>query len=228
MLFQIIPLGIKFQILNSCFLLEIFIDSMATKGKVVDAFSGKPVEGVTVMLYEDISDSIVSKSKPVYYSVTDKEGNYSMTYLKAGVYKLFALKDENRNFLYDLPNEFVGKPDSLISLYTDTIRSYKVISLFAKDYKKQGVKSKKYYYPGKLVMTFVKPAKEISINKLDSSQLQYNSIEINTNRDSIVIWQPNLDSGKNVLTVQIGHQQINCKYLSVSNSQKGNKYKNHF
>ena len=78
-----------------------FIDSMSTQGKVIDAFTGKPIEGVVVMLYDDFSDSVVSKSKPIYYATTNKEGDYLMNYLKAGTYKLFALKDENRNYFYD-------------------------------------------------------------------------------------------------------------------------------
>lgn len=180
-----------------------FIDSMVTKGKVIDAFSGKAIERVLVMLYEDTSDSIVSKNIPTYYSVTDKEGNYSMSYIKAGTYKMFALKDENRNYLYDLPNESVGEPDSLISLLSDTIPSNYILSMYTKDYKKQGIKTKKYSYPGKLVLTFVKPAKEISFYKSDSTKLQYNSIEINKKRDSVIIWQPNLDSAKTSLRIKL-------------------------
>ena len=178
-----------------------YIDSMSTRGKVIDAFTGKPAEGVVVMLYEDFSDSIVSKSKPIYYSVTDKQGNYLMNYLKSGTYKLFALKDGNRNFLYDLPNEQLAGKDSLISLFSDTVPSYSVISIFTKDYKKQALTTKKYYYPGKLVMTFARTADSITIYKSDSTELKYESIEINEKRDSVVIWKPNLGLEKSTLKV---------------------------
>ncbi len=178
-----------------------FIDSMSTRGKVIDAFTGKPLEGVVVMLYEDFDDSIVSKSKPVYYSVTDKQGDYLMNYLKAGTYKLFALKDENRNFMYDLPNEQVGGNDSLVTLISDTIPSYSVISIFTKDYKKQAITTKKYYYPGKLVITFARSTDSITIYKSDSTELKYESIEINEERDSVVIWKPNLGIEKSTLKV---------------------------
>ncbi len=178
-----------------------FIDSMSTQGKVIDAFTGKPIEGVVVMLYDDFSDSVVSKSKPIYYATTNKEGDYLMNYLKAGTYKLFALKDENRNYFYDLPNEQVGESDSLVSLLTDTIPSYSVISLYVKDYKKQGIATKKYTYPGKLVLTFIREAKSIEILKSDSTKLEYESIEINEERDSVVVWKPLLGEEKTSLTV---------------------------
>ena len=180
-----------------------FIDSMSTRGKVIDAFTGKPVEGAVVMLYEDYTDSIVSKIKPIYYSVTNKQGDYTMNYLKAGTYKLFALKDENRNFMYDLPNEQVGANDSLITLLSDTASSYSVISIFTKDYKKQAITFKKFYYPGKLVMTFARAADSITFYKNDSTELKYESIEINEERDSVIIWKPNLGSEKSVLNVRL-------------------------
>jgi len=151
----------------------------------------------------DYTDSIVSKSKPIYYSVTNKQGDYTMNYLKAGTYKLFALKDENRNFMYDLPNEQVGANDSLITLLSDTASSYSVISIFTKDYKKQAITFKKFYYPGKLVMTFARAADSITFYKSDSTELKYESIEINEERDSVIIWKPNLGSEKSVLNVRL-------------------------
>ena len=178
-----------------------YIDSMSTRGKVIDAYSGTPIKEVVVMLYEDLTDSVVSKMKPMYYSVTNKDGNYEMTNLKAGTYKLFALKDENRNYLYDLPNEQVGESDSTISLLTDTIRSYSIISLYTKDYKKQAVASKKYEYPGKLVFTFIRSAKSINIYNKDSTKLEYESIEINEKRDSVVIWKPTIGKERTALRI---------------------------
>ena len=180
-----------------------FIDSMSTTGKVIDAFSGTPKPNVLVMLYENTTDSVVSLQRPDYYAITNKEGSYSLTNLKTGTYKLFALKDENRNFLYDLPNEQVASPDSLVSLFLDTLSSYHLLSLFAKDFVKQSVTSKKYEYPGKLTLTFAKPVKNWNVAYTDSLDLGFIKSEINEEKDSLVLWGVELANQKTKLTVKL-------------------------
>lgn len=178
-----------------------FIDSMKTDGTVVDAFTGKPISDVLVMLYEKTNDSIVSKERPTYYALSNKEGKYSLSNLKAGKYKIFALKDENRNFLYDLPNEMVGTTDNLIDLTQDSVQSTQVISLFTKDYIKQAITNKKYDYPGKLTLTFARPVNNWQISFADSIPLNYLKQEMNENRDSVVLWGVEMGANKSTLTV---------------------------
>ena len=178
-----------------------FIDSMQTSGKVIDAYSGKPAEDLLVLLYDDFSDSVVSKSKPVYYTKTDKEGNYKITYVKAGTYKLMALKDENRNFLYDLPNEKIGYLDTLLPLTNDSILSASIISVFTPDYEKQRITTKKYEYPGKLTLAFLKSADSIAVLDEQLASVNYVYKELSENRDSLIYWNPNLGNEKSVVTV---------------------------
>ncbi len=112
-----------------------YVDSLAIEGNVIDAFNSKPMEDILVMLYKKIKhDSIVIDSiplirKPMYLSKTNKEGNYHIENIAEGEYLLFALKDENRNYLYDLPSEMIAFSDSLLTfnyqLQTDT--SYTVL-----------------------------------------------------------------------------------------------------
>jgi hypothetical protein len=77
------------------------LDSLHFDGKVVDAFSGKPMEDVKVMLYNELADSIVTLEKPLYFGITDEEGKFDIDYLKSGNFKCFALFDENANYLLD-------------------------------------------------------------------------------------------------------------------------------
>ena len=92
------------------------IDTLAYSGKVLDASTGKALENISVMLYKEFFDSVSSKQKPYYLAKTNKDGAFQFNYLKEGQYKIFALKDENYNLMFDLPNEKVGFSDTLISV----------------------------------------------------------------------------------------------------------------
>ncbi len=97
------------------------IDSLTYSGKVLDAATGNALENVSVMLYKENSDSMPSKQKPYYLAKTNKDGTFEFNYLKEGKYKIFALKDENYDLLYNLPNEKIAFSDSLISISKNTL-----------------------------------------------------------------------------------------------------------
>ncbi len=92
-----------------------YVDSLSLSGKVINAFTLEPEEAVFVMLYDSIYDSIPYKERPVYLSKTTKEGGFEITNMKEGSYLMFALVDNNGNFLYDLPDEKIAFLDSLVT-----------------------------------------------------------------------------------------------------------------
>jgi 5-hydroxyisourate hydrolase-like protein (transthyretin family) len=101
-----------------------YIDSLSLSGKVVNATDGKPLEKIKVMLYASKEDSVVRKQKPLYLSLTDKEGRFTMENVRSDTFSLFALEDINFNYKFDLANERIGFPDSLLFLtgsLTDSI-----------------------------------------------------------------------------------------------------------
>lgn len=92
------------------------IDTLEQSGIVTDAITGKGLEKIAVMLYTENDDSIVCKQKPYYFTKTDASGSFHFNYIKEGKYKIFALKDENFNLFYDLPNEKIAFADSSITI----------------------------------------------------------------------------------------------------------------
>ena len=108
------------------------IDSLSFSGTVVDAFTGKPIKDVYVMLYDITEDSIVYKQKPFYFVNTDKDGVFNFRNIRSDTFKLFALKDGNLNYTYDVGIEEAGFIDSLIYL-TDTFDSIFRIELFKEE-----------------------------------------------------------------------------------------------
>ena len=104
------------------------IDSLSVEGFVVDALQEKPDPFVSVMLYEvdsTYTDSIVYKEKPRYITNTlDSLTTFSIENIKAGTYKLIALKDKNGNYKFDQKADKIGFKEGYITVPSDS--SYKL------------------------------------------------------------------------------------------------------
>ena len=85
-----------------------YLDSLMVMGKVVDAFDGKPVEKVLVMLYDNLADTAVRKELPFYFSKTDKQGNFRIENVKSDTFRVLALEDANLNYRFDQVSERIG------------------------------------------------------------------------------------------------------------------------
>ncbi|MEK6571946.1 MAG: Ig-like domain-containing protein, partial [Bacteroidota bacterium] len=84
------------------------IDSGSISGRV---FDNQP-EGVMVFAYrlDSLSSRLLDPSieKPHYITQTGKGGSFSLTHLSLGPYRLFAVRDEYKNLLYDTGVDEVG------------------------------------------------------------------------------------------------------------------------
>ena len=77
-----------------------FIDSLSVQGRIVDARTGEPVEGVLFNMYDELQDTVVRTRRPFYFAKTNKEGQFRVENVKSDTFKLFALKDANLNYLF--------------------------------------------------------------------------------------------------------------------------------
>ena len=106
-----------------------YLDSLSCKGILVDANDGKALEGVLVMLYKNLNDSVPLLQKPYYFSETAADGTFNIDNIGEGSYKVFALKDMNSDYLYNLPNEQIAFLDSVFVL-NDTTNGFFRLRLF--------------------------------------------------------------------------------------------------
>jgi uncharacterized protein (DUF2141 family) len=90
------------------------LDSLSIKGKLDDAFNQLPVEKSMVMAYLNTHDSVPLTTIPDYIAQADSAGIFALNNLKAGTYKLFALVDGNRDYMYNGPGEKIGFYSDLI------------------------------------------------------------------------------------------------------------------
>jgi hypothetical protein len=168
-----------------------YLDSTKIRGSIKDAYTLLPAKDVLVMLYDSYDDSIPLKDKPKYFVRTDASGRFELQFLKKDKYKLFALKDENSNYLYDLPNESIGFTDSLIiSSGIDSLVPSFDLLLFQEDLAKVKVKKTNFRHPGKLTVIFSKPIEEdFSIKPIvNKFRIDWAKSEKLFVGDSIVYW----------------------------------------
>lgn len=92
-----------------------YVDSLSVMGQVKDAYTLEPEEGVYVMMYDEVYDSIPYQERPVYLAKTDENGHFRINNMAGGEYLMFGLRDNNSNFLYDLPDEEIAFIDSLVT-----------------------------------------------------------------------------------------------------------------
>ena len=132
-----------------------YIDSLALKGRIKDAYSLETDNFVTVMLYEaneTFNDSTIYKEKPRYVTNTlDSLVYFSLENLKAGKYHLFALKDINNNYKFDPRVDKIAFLDETVTVPDDSLTLYE-LELFQqqlpyKPLKPVQVNSNKLYAP---------------------------------------------------------------------------------
>ena len=100
------------------------LDSLSVRGTLKYAADLKvPDEPISIMLYDDLRDSVPLTEIPLYVGRSDDSGVFSVNNLKADTFKIFALKDGNYNLLYDLPTEEIAFLDSNLIVYPEYIRS---------------------------------------------------------------------------------------------------------
>lgn len=196
------------------------IDTLTLNGKLLQAVDYKPSADFFVMLYTDDNDTISIDSlpyfvKPYYVTKSDKEGNFNFSGLKENDYLVFALKDENSNMRFDLPNESIAFLDTLVnpiyksqitihndSLVNDSVRQDikktgpLVLYSFLEEDTVQKLLKKEVPEKGLLRFAFNRPAHDVKIEVLETlpdSFAIYPTYSVN--HDSILwYFTPNKDS----------------------------------
>ncbi|MCD4736017.1 MAG: Ig-like domain-containing protein, partial [Bacteroidales bacterium] len=97
-----------------------YIDSLALEGFLYNAIDMSIPEDSWIMLYNLGNDTVPVDSlpyrvKPYYLSKVAEDGSFRLNNLRDEEMKIFALKDNNANLIYDLPNEEIAFLDSLVT-----------------------------------------------------------------------------------------------------------------
>jgi hypothetical protein len=101
-------------------------------GTVINAATGFPdTSGMVVILYSaSEDDSAIVKKKPRYKAKPDNKGNFLFKGLPGRSFRLYAVKDDNGNLMYDGGSEMVAFNDSLV-IPVDSVIAPVTLRLFA-------------------------------------------------------------------------------------------------
>ncbi len=171
-----------------------YLDSLQMSGTIKDAFLQNPEPNISVLLYVADStyyDSIVYKSKPNYVTNTLDSIGFSITNIKNGNYYLFALKDRNKNLLFDPKDDKIAFIEEPITITNDSIYT---LSLF-KEQPEFAVKNVSELSKNHIIIGYEGILDASIENLVDTKSntvafLSYKDIKT----DSLHIWHKNIDS----------------------------------
>lgn len=142
------------------------IDSLSISGRVYDAENLNPIADVLVGIHNNHSDSALNSIPFTRITRSDSEGYFTIHNMREGAYRLYALNDISRDYLYQ-PGEALAFADSLVqpycelhevcdTLWRDTIGidSETLDTLFTRQIDTILISTRTYYYPDTLVLWY--------------------------------------------------------------------------
>ncbi|MFC2390972.1 MAG: Ig-like domain-containing protein [Bacteroidota bacterium] len=111
------------------------IDTLKMSGTLIDAATLNPIAGVMVGIHSDLSDSAFISKPFDRITKTDKNGNFSITNVRSGKYRIYALDDVGNNYRFDMPDEKIAFSDSIFepsvstNVVADTVYRDSVVRL---------------------------------------------------------------------------------------------------
>lgn len=178
------------------------IDSLAISGRVVNALTKQAEKEITVMLIPTRLDSIFGKRKANIFTLTDTAGNFRLQNLREDNYRIYALREENNDRVYNAPDELIGFLNDSIILNKDTSGILLQVSkTIPRDFR---LLDRKIEPNGKISFAFNKPLADAELKVIDPPELDASKhIEYTTNRDSAALWLDDLTFDS--LKVSIGN-----------------------
>lgn len=138
------------------------IDSLAVKGRVVEAYTGEPVKDISVQLYEELADSVVRTELPFYVARTREDGTFTVKNLKPGTFRILALEDQRNDYLYKESAERIAFPDSVIVVAPGDTSDVGTLRIFAPELPFRRLKFDTSRY-GRIAIAYSRPPYEVTV-----------------------------------------------------------------
>jgi len=202
------------------------LDSLSISGSVrngfTKSFDQKRDENIKVLLIPTRQDSIFGKRKANIYTNVDTGGNFKFNNLREDSYRIYALKEQNNDRIFNGNDEWIGFLEDSIVLNKDTSGiKLELTKAYPKDFR---IIERKMDASGHVLLTFNRPLENPSTTILFPKELDSSKVEkFGLNKDSLKIYIENraLDSLKIVL--KDGENSLDTLLIRVSKSLKFNR-----
>ena len=190
------------------------IDSLQVSGILLNASDLEPITGMLVGLHSNLDDSAFQKLPLERIASSDELGHFTIRNVSPGKYRLFALKDLNRDYRFDNPSEDIAFFDSIViptadvklhvdtiwkdSLTIDTIIEYNhthfypndiLLSSFNEGFQSQYLDKNERTDRRRIDLYFTAPADSLPrLKPLNFDQEDWAIIEHSIHNDSILYW----------------------------------------
>jgi hypothetical protein len=162
------------------------LDSLSISGQLYDIVSREAIEEAYFMLYDNLSDTVVSTERPYYFGRTDEFGRFTIENLRAGTFKGFALKaGAVSGYLYTNAGEQIGFPDTLIEVRPGS-RPVLEIPMFVEARPLRFFNAIAEQYGLSKLLFNQPPPEDLELVLPDSLEFSYFNYE--SSRDTLLVW----------------------------------------
>ena len=171
----------------------IHIDSLSLSGKVINNQTQEREKDATVMLFTLKQDSLLfGKKRPTVFTTTDSAGNFTLNNLHPDDYRIYALKEDKPNKIYDNDKELIAFLKKPIHLSKDTENVQ--LRLFQQTPEKFRLVENRFDPDGKMFFTFNKKLKDPSVKITYPAGFDDKKIvDISPTKDTAMVYMRNMD-----------------------------------
>ncbi|MEJ5962323.1 Ig-like domain-containing protein [Pedobacter immunditicola] len=209
------------------------LDSLGISGKVTNSTTGLPEIEAVVMIFPKDRDTLFGKKKALIFTTTDSSGNYQLKNLKQDSYKIYAIKEQSSDKIYQQATDEVGFLEAPLVLDTN-LRNIN-LQTFKEEANLFRVVDRKLNDDGSIFMSLNQQLKQPSVKVIEPADLDKDKlVKFNVTNDSLKMWLKDmsfdstrvvvLDSGKPLDTLKFtrGKKDTYKRVLTATDNLEGN------
>jgi len=202
------------------------LDSLSISGSVKNGFTKsfdqKRDENIKVLLIPTRQDSIFGKRKANIYTNVDTGGNFKFSNLREDTYRIYALKEQNNDRIFNGNDEWIGFLADSIVLDKDTSGiKLELTKAYPKDFR---IMERKMDASGYVLLTFNRPLENPSTTILFPEELDSSKVEkFSLNNDSLKIYIENSELDSVKIALKDGENRLDTLLIRISKNLKFNR-----
>ena len=182
-----------------------FIDSLSIEGTIRDSYEKETESFVNVMLYEvdeKFTDSIIYKQTPRYINNTlDSLKTFKIENIKAGQYKLVALKEKSDNYKFDPNKDKIGFYNQTITVPDKAIFE---LELFKEELPFK-IKNNSLASANRVIVGYEGNSKDLRIAGKFNNEVIKTRVTKFPDKDSVQVWFPVIKKDSLLFTAENGN-----------------------